>query len=103
MQEKKIVLTSKSTEIEAYLFNQDISNFTNILHPGAEFKENSYEVQIKQNVLVGDFSGLDVVEAGPSYDTDTIFAAPSYGMYVFFVVLFEINLIEGENKFIFVV
>ncbi|GIY53896.1 hypothetical protein CDAR_87102 [Caerostris darwini] len=48
--EKTFVLTSKNTEIEAYLLLEDFS-FTNILHPNAVLQKNSYQVKLENKVL----------------------------------------------------
>lgn len=47
--EKKIILTSRSTEMEAFLLSEDIS-FTNILNTrGTQYKKDSYNITISNN------------------------------------------------------
>lgn len=61
--EKKMVLSSKSSEMEAVLITEDVC-FMNILHPRAEFKENSYNIKISNNRLKGFDDELTVTEDG---------------------------------------
>lgn len=72
--------------MEAFLLSEDAS-FVDILHPRAEFKENSYKVQICNNKIV-DFTEEDCFikeeveeeEEGEEEGSDVT----NYGMHIFF-------------------